>query len=119
MPQLQPIKLADGTTIYIEATEEISTPAIHPAETETTRSTRSPTAQQTAAQVMENVAGIQDTIKAFAVNTLDSFREIANANVDKVKLEFGVNIGGEMGIPYVTKGTVGSNLKITVECSFK
>jgi hypothetical protein len=70
-------------------------------------------------QVMQNAVSLQETIKSFAVNALDSFREIANANVDKVTLEFGINIGGEMGIPYVTKGSVGSNLKITVECSFK
>jgi hypothetical protein len=40
------------------------------------------------------------------------------ANVDKVTLEFGIEIGGETGIPYVTKGTAKSNLKMQVECSF-
>ncbi|MCX7595121.1 MAG: hypothetical protein N2235_15450 [Fischerella sp.] len=40
-------------------------------------------------------------------------------NVDKVTLEeFGIELGGEAGIPYVTKGTAKSNLKITAECSF-
>jgi hypothetical protein len=33
-------------------------------------------------------------------------------------LEFGVELGGEAGVPYVTKGTAKSNMKITVECSF-
>ena len=42
----------------------------------------------------------------------------AIANVDKVTLEFGIELGGEAGVPYVTKGTAKSNLKITVECSF-
>jgi hypothetical protein len=27
-------------------------------------------------------------------------------------------MGGEAGVPYVTKGTAKSNMKITVECSF-
>ncbi|HEY9605328.1 MAG TPA: CU044_2847 family protein [Allocoleopsis sp.] len=44
--------------------------------------------------------------------------EKAIANVDKVTLEFGIELGGEAGVPYVTKGTAKSNLKITVECSF-
>jgi hypothetical protein len=118
MSQLQPIKLADGTTIYIEANEEISTPVTRHAEAENTRGSRSATVQTTQ-QVIQNIASLQDTIKSFAVNTLDSFREIANANVDKVTLEFGINVGGEAGIPYITKGSVGSNIKITVECSFK
>ncbi|MBD2305435.1 hypothetical protein H6G17_07900 [Chroococcidiopsis sp. FACHB-1243] len=43
---------------------------------------------------------------------------MAIANVDKVTLEFGIKVAGEAGIPYVTKGTTQSNLKITVECSF-
>jgi len=43
---------------------------------------------------------------------------VTTANVDKVTLEFGIKVAGEMGVPYVTKGTAESNLKITVECSF-
>ena len=38
--------------------------------------------------------------------------------VDKVTLQFGIRVGGEAGVPYVTKGTAESNLSITVECSF-
>jgi hypothetical protein len=49
---------------------------------------------------------------------LNAFRDLAGANVDKVTLEFGIKVGGEAGIPYVTKGTAESNIKITVECSF-
>jgi hypothetical protein len=35
-----------------------------------------------------------------------------------IHIEFGIEVGGEAGVPYVTKGTAKSNLKITVECSF-
>jgi hypothetical protein len=49
---------------------------------------------------------------------LNAFKKVAIANVDKVTLEFGIEIGGEAGVPYVTKGSAKSNLKITVECSF-
>lgn len=38
--------------------------------------------------------------------------------MDKVTLEFGVQVGGEAGVPDVTKGTVESNLEVTVACSF-
>jgi hypothetical protein len=29
-------------------------------------------------------------------------------------VEFGVNVGGETGVPFVTKGTVGANFKVTI-----
>ncbi|MEB3182154.1 MAG: CU044_2847 family protein [Nostocaceae cyanobacterium] len=49
---------------------------------------------------------------------LNAFKQVPIANVDKVTLEFGIELGGEAGVPYVTKGTAKSNMKITVECSF-
>ncbi|MFZ2727523.1 MAG: CU044_2847 family protein [Methylococcaceae bacterium] len=116
MTQLQQIQLEDGTLIYIEAGDINPTPN-NPTTENNGRTSRSIT--QNTAQTIQHFAGLQDTIKAFAVYSLNSFKTIATANVDKVTLEFGVNIGGEMGIPYITKGSVGSNLKITVECSFK
>lgn len=116
---MQAITLEDGLVIYIEANDAINAPAVMPKEVEATRSSRSASVQQSTEQVIQNFASLQNTIKAFAVYTLNSFKEIASANVDKVTLEFGINVGGEAGIPYVTKGSVGSNLKITVECSFK
>jgi hypothetical protein len=117
MPQLQAMQLDNGITIFIEANEDVNAPVISPLEAETIRISRG--IEQTTQQAIQNFANLQNTIKGFAVYTLNSFKEISNANVDKVILEFGVNIGGEAGIPYITKGSIGSNLKITVECSFK
>ncbi|MGC1395706.1 MAG: CU044_2847 family protein [Coleofasciculaceae cyanobacterium] len=54
------------------------------------------------------------TFYDYTALTLNVFKKVAIANVDKVTLEFGI----EVGVPYVTKGTAKSNLKITVECSF-
>jgi len=31
-----------------------------------------------------------------------------------VGLEFGVDVGGEVGVPFITKGTMGANFKISV-----
>jgi hypothetical protein len=121
MAELKRIQLDGGIAIYIEANEEITAPVI-PIDEESTEEEKPLNArdlQQNAQQAIQHFTNLQDTIKAFAVYTLNSFKEIADANVDKVTLEFGVNIGGEAGIPYITKASVGSNLKITVECSFK
>lgn len=33
-------------------------------------------------------------------------------------IEFGVNVGGEAGVPFVTKGTVGANFKVALKWEF-
>ncbi|BAU43055.1 hypothetical protein O77CONTIG1_02877 [Leptolyngbya sp. O-77] len=40
------------------------------------------------------------------------------ADVKKVTLEFGVNVSGVGGVPYIATGTAGCNIKIVVECAF-
>lgn len=49
---------------------------------------------------------------------LKAFKELGDANIDKVTLEFGINMVGEAGVPYITKGTAECSLKVTVESSF-
>lgn len=129
MPQLTPIQLDNGTIIYIEASEDITVPVVTDSTEETEEITRADLgvdekgwpkltpkdAQTVAAQSFQAIEG---TIKAYTTYTLNAFRQVAIANVDKVTLEFGIEIGGEAGVPYVTKGTAKSNLKVTVECSF-
>ena len=122
MTQLTPIQLDDETIIYIEATEDVSIASV---------STEEPTEAQkkrkridrglsddVQKQVIQNFQAIDKTIRAYTIYTLNAFKKVAIANVDKVTLEFGIELGGEAGVPYVTKGTAKSNLKITVECSF-
>jgi hypothetical protein len=124
MTKLTPIILEDNTVIYIETTEDVEAPLVkreEPAEDEEEETTtdyviRTPTQLQK--QLAQNFQDIQKTIHAYTVYTLNAFKKVAIANVDKVTLEFGIELGGEAGVPYVTKGTAKSNLKITVECSF-
>ena len=68
--------------------------------------------------ISQNFQAIENTIKAYTDYTLNAFKQVASANINKVTLEFGISIGGKAGIPYVTEGTANSSLKITVECSF-
>jgi hypothetical protein len=39
--------------------------------------------------------------------------------VEKVTLEFGITLGGEMGIPYITSGKAEGSVTVTVEFSPK
>jgi hypothetical protein len=133
MAQLVPIQLSDGTMIYIEAIEEAivsSDPGESAGEEpeeqtrgggkglgdEIRRSTRifgSP-----ALTPDQRFQALQTTIRTYTAYTLNAFRNLAVAEVQKVSLEFGVNVSGAGGIPYIASGTVGCNLKITVECAF-
>ena len=122
MPQLVPVQLDDETVIYIEATDDVSVPAVSEEEAVedeeealVDKAGRPIDVQQ---QMVQSFQAIQGTIRAYTNCTLKAFKQVAIANVDKVTLEFGIELGGEAGVPYVTKGTAKSNLKITVECSF-
>lgn len=117
--KLTPIRLDENTVIYIESTEAVDTPepvvvisadGEEEEESATTRGIRE--------DAQKHFQDLQSTILTYTSYTLAAFKKVAVANIDKVTLEFGVEIGGEVGIPYITKGTAKSNLKIQVECSF-
>lgn len=144
MTQLSQIQLEDGTILYIESTENLQLPTTPTSEepeseepAELTRDNlgkgsksfesiipppidigdRSQSAPKISPHRQSSKA-IENTIRQYTDFTLNALRKVAIANIDKVTLEFGIEVGGEAGIPYVTKGTAKSNLKIKVECSF-
>jgi hypothetical protein len=121
MTQLTPIQLEDGTIIYIEATNNVDAPPViteSPEGEEEALIDKGWNADAAQKQIVQNFQAIEGTIRAYTVYSLNAFKKIPVANIDKVTLEFGIKVGGEAGIPYVTKGTAESNLKVTVECSF-
>ena len=130
MTKLAPIELEDGTIIYMQVQENIDLESNPIPATETTREiTRDMLGKsdkglgelltkEISFSPQQRFKNIESTIKAYTSHTLSAFKEIADANISKVTLEFGIKIGGKAGIPYVTEGTAESNLKITVECTF-
>ena len=146
MTQLVPIQLEDGTQIYIEASEAVDVPPAstasglesaqeEPEEEEVRRGQKgwgngggsrgfagvpsgNGNGNSAAAMAAQSFKAIEGTIRTYTTHTLSAFKDMAHGNVDKVTLQFGIRVGGEAGIPYVTKGTAESNLSITVECSF-
>lgn len=127
MTQLAPIELEDGTIIYMEVQEEVEIAPRESNQTETEGElTRGQIGKEgkglgrdsSQAQILQNFQAIEGTIRAYTTYSLNAFRNIASANINKVTLEFGIKVGGKAGIPYVTEGSAESLLKITVECSF-
>jgi hypothetical protein len=142
MAKLVPIQLEDGSEIYIESTEDANavpalTDGVREAEEEEEESVRGGQkgwggngASRGFTGVPGNGGGgapatmgaqsfkaIESTIRTYTSQTLKAFENMnGGGNVSKVTLQFGIRLGGEAGIPYVTKGTAESNLSITVEC---
>ncbi|MEM1172199.1 MAG: CU044_2847 family protein [Cyanobacteria bacterium P01_H01_bin.35] len=119
MTKLTPIQLDDETIIYVEATEDLDVPTVKSPENVEPRLTSkgiSP-AEKLKQQLIQHAQTIESTIRAYTIIGLNAFKKKAIPNVEKVTLEFGIELGGETGIPYVTKGTAKSNLKVTVQCS--
>ena len=125
MAKLIPIRIDDESVIYIESTEDASTVGLDDVISDATDSDEqapskrgSISTQDAQKKAIQSFAAIEGTIRTYTVHTLKAFKNLAGANIDKVTLKFGVEIGGEAGIPYITKGTAKSNLNIEVECSF-
>ena len=129
MKKLTPIKLEDGTVIYMEVREDIELVSEEETEEEGTRElTRSDLGKEekgwkertraSQEQIVQSFKAIEGTIRAYTNHTLNAFRQVGSGNIDKVTLEFGIKVGGKAGIPYVTEGSADSHLKIVVECSF-
>ncbi len=142
MAKLVPIQLEDGTEIYIEATDDVAVPPTVDVDSDDDEEEDEVRRGQkgwgggggsrgmvgfpggggdsggAAAIAAQSFKAIEGTIRTYTTHTLSAFKDMSQGNVDKVTLQFGIRVGGEAGVPYVTKGTAESNLSITVECSF-
>ena len=67
---------------------------------------------------MHRLQDITAVLQSMAAVVPHAFKQVAGANVDKVTLSFGIKLGGEAGIPYLTKGTAEGNLTMQIECTF-
>lgn len=57
-------------------------------------------------------------IRGYATYAISAFKNFSAAQVEELKISFGLKIGGKVGIPYITEGSTESNLNIEVKCSF-
>lgn len=59
---------------------------------------------------------ISSTVSSYSQLILKTVREGATAlEPNKVTLQFGLQVGGETGIPFVSKGTAQANVTVTIE----
>ena len=58
---------------------------------------------------------IHETIRFYTKYAIDAFKNLGDAEVEEVTLKFGLKIGGEAGIPILTKASSESNFEISVK----
>lgn len=67
--------------------------------------------------------GLESNIKNYSSMVMEAVKngvdEKNDSNLKSIELEFGLQIGGEAGIPFITKGTVQSNINVKVAWEFK
>jgi hypothetical protein len=109
MSQLIELDLGDGRTILVESDDEVT---VSRAVLSAIRYQRAgaDTARRT------ELAGMQDALRGFVDGSVAALREV-NADIEQVQFEFSVSLGGEAGVPYITKGGGEGALKVTVQCN--
>jgi hypothetical protein len=121
-----PVQLDDNTVLYIEAQDDTETVGMAPIasleDTGEQRRSGSKGISNLPASLrpspVQSMQMVQNTIRTYAVYSLNAFKNLGNVHVDEVTLEFGVNLSADAGIPYIASGKAQSNLKITVKCSY-
>jgi len=114
MLQLIPTELEDGSIIYFQV-EETAGFSTSPTRT----FNLDPNAQAAAKErAVQSFQAMQSLVRGYTVNTLNAFRNLGNAEVAEVTLEFGVSLDAKAGVPFIASGGASSNLKITVKCAF-
>ena len=67
---------------------------------------------------IKNLQDVHETIRFYTKYAIGAFKNLGDAQVEEVTLKFGLKIGGEAGIPILTKASAESNFEISVKCKF-
>lgn len=104
--KLTEILAPDGSTIYIQYAEEESSDLQAVGYLD-----------DIAARTERFRASMISTVRGYAITVLDTVHQGMSdlRSPSKVTLEFGLQAGGETGVPFVTKGTAQANVKVTIE----
>ena len=63
---------------------------------------------------------MESTVRGYSDAVLNAVKTgMKDHPPDRVALQFGLQLGGEAGVPFVTKGTAQANVSVTVEWTAK
>ena len=73
-------------------------------------------------EAIAHLQEVHETIRLYTRYAIGAFQKpfpnLGDAEVSEIKLKFGLKIGGEAGIPILTKASAESNFEIEVTCTF-
>ena len=106
---------AGNAEFLVEVDDQVAIPKEWPSSPQAPISGMSPGYEPIAAgkDIQRNFKEVQDVITECCNGLLVAIDQIPKPS--KVTAEFGVKLGGEMGVPLITKITGEANFKITVE----
>lgn len=114
MATLKAIELENGQRVYMQVDENIHF-ANTPADTQDSGFEHKGVKEQAAKAVDK----LGDLIRAMSDTAAKAVQNSTLGNVEKVTLEFGVTLGVEAGIPFITSGKAEGSVNVTVEFAQK
>ena len=108
MAKLVELDLGDGKTVLVEANDNVSVPRGAIPGIPYGRVAR----DGDAAARFDRVS---DTLRGFAERSVQALKDV-DADIERVTLRFGISLGGDAGVPFVTKGSADGALSVTIQC---
>jgi hypothetical protein len=109
MAKLIEMDLGEGRSLLVEVDDDVSIPRSALGDVAYQRGPREADRRVSSERVQGAIRGFVEGAVA-ALEGLD-------AGIERVKLEFGVNLAGGAGVPYVAKGRQDAMLSVTVDCN--
>ena len=106
MAKLVELDLGEGRTVLVEANDDVSVPRSAVPYNRTGRNV----------DTRAHFDAVSETLRGFTDRAVQSLRDV-DADIERVTLQFGVSLGGEAGVPFVTQGKADSTLSVTIECN--
>jgi hypothetical protein len=72
----------------------------------------------TGEEALVKLKEVHGTIRAYAKYAIGAFKNLGGAEVEELKLKFGIKIEAKSGLPILTGGSAGANFDIEVKCKF-
>jgi hypothetical protein len=133
MATIAPVKLPNGTTVYLEVDEDARIEG--PEGSEPTYSPGLPGIPVSRGSYREMDASggeteeemdeasrrawqLTQTIQGIAAMIPEAFRSASVAEVEKLTLSFGIKVGGGMKVPFLAKAEGEANIGVVVECRY-
>lgn len=111
MTSLKKIELEDGQWVYVQVDETVTLPEDASEVYDDSGFERKGMREQ-ANQAVDTVSGVIQAMSESASKVLEAS---TFGQVEKMTLEFGVKLGGEAGVPFITSGKAEGSVNVKIE----